>query len=308
MSARFDLEHRLWALLKEKGLTTKKFLLACSGGADSMALVRAFVAVRPKENLIVAHFHHGGSSKFRRQALEFSRQQAEVLGVSFLFKIHEGQELKSEDDFRRERRKFLLEASKETQSDLVVTGHHAEDLLETRLMRLIRGTGPQGLPAILLLRSPFFRPFLQTSRKALREYLAEIAQTWVEDPSNSDSKFLRNWIRTEWLPDLESRQPGAVKALARSLENCATGGVKPKKFAKQQGISRSHWENEGPPAQRGLLAAYLTHLGVVNFTRGQLEEVRKRLDSSRKEHTFVVAGCLWQINAQQIFAKPSENL
>lgn len=271
-------------------------------------MVRAFAAVQPLKNLTVVHFHHGGPSKFRQEALEFSKKQAEDLQISFQSKIHVGVSLKSEDDFRRERRKFLLQTLRNNKIDLIVTAHHADDLLETRLLRLIRGTGPQGLPAIQVLKDPWFRPFLNSPREDLRNYLAELGQSWWNDPTNLDSKFLRNWVRNEWLPQLEARQEGAVKSLARSIENCAGLVPRPLKFDFKRGLSRSLWEKEGPSTQRSLLAAYLTHLGVADFTRGQLEEVRKRLDSSRKEHTFVVAGCLWKINAQQIFAEPSESL
>lgn len=306
MSARHDLEHRLWKILKNENAAGKTFVLSCSGGADSVALVRAFAAVQPASRLTVVHAHHGaadgGQGAFRDAAAGFVAGLARELGLDFEMRRHEGSALRSEQDLRRFRRRVLAEIRETRKADLIVTGHHREDLLETRLIRLLRGTGAAGLPAIHVSKGFWFRPFLGMSVGELRSYLESLSQDFLEDPSNDDTRFLRNWVRRVWLPALEARRPGAVSSLGRSLETLtASLGVEPGLATPE--LDRGLWEAASAAGKLRLLAMALRAAGQIEMTRGQLEEIRRRLDNPQKEHIFVVAGCEWVVNAQRIFAR-----
>lgn len=301
--ARHALEHELWKSLGREGLVGARFLLACSGGADSVAMVRAFAAVRPAAELIVAHVHHGeGNDRFRAGAEKFVAELARALKLRLIVDRHHGPPLKSEKELRRHRRRVLESQRAETGCDFIVTAHHRDDLLETRLIRLVRGTGPEGLPAIRPRRGVWYRPFLETSAKDLRAYLKALKQPHLEDPTNADPRHLRNWIRGTWLGALEDYRPGAMAALGRSLDSIVAEMTLHEPPADPV-IARPVWEKSAPAERLRLLSGCLQAAGQLEMTRGQLEEIRRRLDNRRREYTFFSAGCDWSVNVQQITAR-----
>lgn len=300
MKARRELEHRLWRALKSHDIVGRRCLLACSGGADSVALVGAFAAVRPATELTVAHIHHGpGNDVFRARALAHVGELCAKHNLSLVVFRHEGPELTSEKACREVRRSALEELRRQVRADLIVTAHHQEDLLETRLIRLIRGTSAQGLPAIRSLRGRWFRPFLDVASRDLREYLLATGQEGLDDPTNRDERFLRNWVRRSWLPALEAHRPGAGAALARSLD-AIVSDMRRDETPVDPVIGRLVWEKAAPAEKLRLIAGCLQAAGQVEMTRGQLEEIRKRLDNRQREFTFEMGGCVWAVNVQQI--------
>jgi len=204
-------------------------LLGCSGGADSVALLRAAHAVRlPGEGrLVVGHYHHGlrGDEADADQALV--EQLCRNLGMPceaghrHLAQQTNGAADSSEAASRRARYQFLHETAQRVGARYVVTAHTADDQAETILHHILRGTGLAGLagmrrarrlgPAVTLIR-----PLLEFRRKEVVEYLAALKQPFREDPSNRETRFTRNRIRHELLPEL-SRQynPAVVNALLR---------------------------------------------------------------------------------------------
>jgi tRNA(Ile)-lysidine synthase len=157
------------------------------------------------------------------------------------------------------------------------------------------------------------RPFLQESRESLRDYLRSRKLEWIEDPTNRTIDPLRNWLRHRWLPELEKKRAGGVKAFRRSLEL----------LVEQQGTHQENWmaeildadANEAPSIKRDLyqrlgklerhrvLAHYLRHLGIRHFGTSHIEEIAKRLDTNQKVFTFELLRFRWEINAQQILAR-----
>ncbi len=336
MSQRQDLDHHVWKKIKQHGLQKKKILVALSGGVDSVALLRATMKVHASNLLGAAYFHHGEDSnqKYRAEAQDFCRDLCLDWGVSFhvlvqsanltdieVGKVTEPQndEIKigmlSEAENRQQRYKALNQLMNEQGFEVLATGHHRDDLLETRLLRLIRGTGAQGFQAMSGYKAGVFRPFLEIGKQELKNYLALADVKRIEDPSNLSLDPFRNWIREEWLQILEKRQNGSVHILARSLETIATElEVQPwgdlweqNQIYKKEissdldpGILRSFYLTLTTTEQKRLLAQYLYVLGVRNFSQSHLEEVQKRLDKSQKVITFVMCGCNWTINAEQI--------
>jgi tRNA(Ile)-lysidine synthase len=284
-------------------------LLAVSGGVDSMVMAEILWRWRRYLgwNLSVAHVHHGsgGSStqkafriQARTQVEEFCRERGLRL---FTNPVSEA-ELNSEQDMRDYRRLWLKAWLAEGKFDHVALAHHRDDLLETRLLRLIRGTGAQGLRG-MTRRGPgrLLRPLLGLSREQVLDYARLRCLTWVEDPSNQDLEPLRNWLRREWLPALDRRQNGARHALARSLETLAPVRL-PLEFGTYVGLRRTSLKKTSPANQREIVARYLRSLGMQGYGRTHVDELLKRLDTLQKNFEFEMLGMTFQANSDFLWA------
>jgi tRNA(Ile)-lysidine synthase len=276
---------------------------------DSTALVRVLSKVHKPALLGLCYFHHGDESnrEYREKAQAFTEKFAKKMDLSY-FTIKTSQLAKSEAQYRDLRYQALDKLMKQEGFTVLATGHHSDDLLETRLLRLIRGTGAQGMQAMHIYKAPLFRPFLEVSKSELKKYLRTEKIRAFEDPSNDSLDPLRNWIRQDWLKALEKKSRGVTRSLSRSLETIARdlessswGELLQKnEDFKSQGLSRAFYLTLTPLEQRRMLAQYLFALGKKDFTQAHLEEIQKRLDNSKKVITFKVGGCEWEINAGQI--------
>ncbi len=300
----WKLDHHVWHQLKKYSLEKKSFIVALSGGADSLALAECLIRVLGFKKVKLAYFHHGGKVSYRDKAFTFCQTYAESRGVVLITQKWQGPELMSEADMREKRYQFLMDEQSKNSEIIVATGHQQNDVIETRIMRLMRGTGPQGLKAIQIFRPPFFRPLLAISRTQIEVYLNKQNLVPMTDPSNADTSYLRNWLRTAWLPQLEKKRPGSYQSLGRSLEALAESltfedSQESLKQPKDK-ISRSEFLARTEPEQTRWLARALLHSGQKDFTQFHLQEIRRRLIESPKSNIFRVAGCDWHVNAQQI--------
>lgn len=304
-----NLEHQVHKKILALG-EGQQFLLAVSGGLDSVALLCCFHRLGVKFSAF--HFHHGPGENqpFRDQAQSFVQALCDRLSVPLISRSSKNI-LKSEAELRLERYRALREVQSEGRFHFIVLAHHQDDLLETRLMRLLRGTGHQGLSGMEeLSQQNLFRPFLDVSKVELKNYLVSLGQDHLEDPSNQEVEPLRNWLREVLLPEMEAKQAGMVGALARSLETLvqeweASRGENAPLLQQNQdldkdGINRLFYESLPLPQRKMLLAQYLLALKKRDFSQSQLNEVVKRLDKPEKVHSFKVAGLTWSVNAGQI--------
>jgi tRNA(Ile)-lysidine synthase len=205
----------------ERGLEScERAVLAVSGGLDSMVLLTAAARLpgRKRQTLTVATFDHGTGSAAKRAAALVGRYAAE-LGIRCVAGRASTVGTK-EEEWRRGRWDFLrLVASANAAS--VVTAHTLDDQIETVFMRILRESGPRGL-AGLYAESEIVRPFLDIPRSKLAAYAGALRVPYVEDPSNSDRRHLRNRIRLDILPSIVRRNPGfphELLALAREAAN-----------------------------------------------------------------------------------------
>jgi tRNA(Ile)-lysidine synthase len=328
------LEFKVWRILQATGVDfqAQHLLLACSGGADSTAAAHILNKLSPRfgYKIGLVYVHHGQAMsaaiiKARDQAREIVRGIATQLGIGFHTNDEAPTEmLQSEDEFRHFRYTCLNAILQNENAQWLVLAHHSEDLLETRLIRLLRGTGPQGLRAMSVLRRQshsrpaLLRPLLSQSRADILAYLAAKKISYLSDPSNEDTRFFRNWLRKSWLVDLEKRRPGSKNALARSLDQIA-GSLQPSVddapdqtadeiLTPPTALDRLAYGRLGPSAQQSMIAAYLRASGVRNFTSKHILEVCKRLDSPRKRLTFQLLKRHWLVNAERICAVSVESI
>ncbi len=210
-----------------------RLLLAVSGGADSVALLRLVVDVWGRDprarvdDLVVAHFNHAVRGAASDDDEQWVTQLSKSLGLCCHTGRHQVDDTDSttrtdEQSLRRMRHRFLRSCAYRVGARCVLMAHQADDNVETVLHRLFRGTGPAGLTGIAPHRSMgedlvLLRPLLEIRGQSLRDGLQEIGQPWREDGSNRDCDYQRNWLRHAMLPQIRQRYPGADRAILRMI-------------------------------------------------------------------------------------------
>ncbi len=188
--------------------------VACSGGADSVALLllaHVHWGVATGRKLVVLHYDHATRAGASARDAAFVANLAKALGyvcVSERRASGEADAPLSEAMLRAERLRFFEKAMGQLGVTVLLQGHQADDVAETLLMRLARGSGTAGLSAPRPLRDlpdgrVFLRPLLTVSRQEIRESLAAAGGAWCEDVSNNSALYFRNRVRSQVLPKLE---------------------------------------------------------------------------------------------------------
>lgn len=202
-------------------------VVAVSGGADSVALLRALAKLQPEGpgRLVVAHFNHRWRADASDADEQFVRQLSAQLGlpceVGETAAGPEGAVQRREVDARSDRYRFFRSLSDRLGARYVATAHTADDRAETILHRIVRGTGLVGLAGIPRTRSlsrltTIVRPMLAISRDQTRQYLRDLGQSFQEDASNHSLRYTRNRIRRELIPQLQRHYNArVVQALLR---------------------------------------------------------------------------------------------
>lgn len=200
-------------------------LAACSGGADSVALVHllARLSAERRWRVSVGHVHHGLRTSADSDAT-FVAELARRLQLPFFVRRVEGLGgANLEARARAARYAALADMAREAGAQAVATGHTLDDQAETVLLRLVRGTGLTGLSGIRPLRflAPgitVVRPLLWCRRQALRDFISQEGETWREDETNLDPRYARNRIRARLMPILVAENPRFPEALAHLAE------------------------------------------------------------------------------------------
>jgi tRNA(Ile)-lysidine synthase len=196
----------------------QRLVVGLSGGVDSVVLLHALYALEPVD-LTAIHVHHG-LSPFADQWSEFCRnlcQRWQVpLRVEYV-QVERG----SGDGLEAAARRVRHEALQRAGADWVVLAHHQGDRAETMLFNVLRGAGVRGAGALREVSGRLLRPLLSVNRLTIFDYAKSVSLPWVEDPSNADIGFSRNYLRHGVLPELETRFPAATTMLARAAGHFA---------------------------------------------------------------------------------------
>jgi tRNA(Ile)-lysidine synthase len=213
------LADEFWLRLEALRLPAGRALVAVSGGPDSVALLHLLHGSRDlhRLELVVAHFDHGiqpGSAAVAAGV----RTYAARLGLEY----EEGRgalgPAAGETSARAARYAWLEATRTRLDAALIFTAHHADDQVETVLMRALKGSGPAGLAGMAARQGALVRPLLSFRRMAILRYIrAEGLAAWG-DPANQDPRHLRAWLRGDVLPLLRARLPqvdGALLGLGR---------------------------------------------------------------------------------------------
>jgi tRNA(Ile)-lysidine synthetase-like protein len=177
------------------------YVVAVSGGVDSMVLLDLVRRLTDVE-LVVAHVEHGIRSDSVEDA-ELVRRVAMSHNLSFeMTQLDLGKDA-SEEEARNKRYAFLREVCKKYNASAILTAHHKDDLIETAIINMLRGTGWRGLSS-LRSAGDVIRPLLAVSKSEIREYAEEQSLTWRHDSTNDDMRYLRNRVRQELLPKMSN--------------------------------------------------------------------------------------------------------
>ncbi len=173
------------------------YIIAVSGGVDSVVLLDA-LRLQKNITLIVAHFDHG----IRSNSRDDERFVASLAARYQLAYVYERRQLglaASEETARQARYDFLYRIKSEHNARSIITAHHGDDVVETMIINVIRGTGWRGLCS--LKNTPdLCRPLLTFSKAQITAYAERQHLTWKEDSTNADEKHLRNAIRQRLMP------------------------------------------------------------------------------------------------------------
>lgn len=260
-------------------------IVALSGGIDSMVLLRLASTYAKEKQLecIAVHVNHGLS----QHAFDWEivcQTHCDFLSIP-LYIERVQLTVSAQDSLEEVARKARYQAlEKHMQANsLLLTGQHQDDQVETFFLALKRGSGPAGLssmPAIFPLSNGYkCRPLLTVSRSDIEQYAQDNELKWVEDESNQDTRFDRNFLRHEIVPNLVQRWPSFASAVSRSAQLCADQEsllgelLQPKLIAFQnvyQGISISQLDRESELARNTLLRLWLKQFTIPLPSQVQL--------------------------------------
>ncbi len=200
--------------------------VAFSGGPDSTALLHALAQLpaaraRGLRALHVDHGLHPDSATWAAHCQQFCTTlgvRCAVLAVAVARRSGDGLEAAARDA------RYAALSGALHPGEYLLTAHHRDDQVETVLLKLLRGAGPQGLSGMHERRAfgpgQLWRPLLDVPRQSLHDYVAAHALDCIDDPSNRDTALARNYLRHDLLPQLLARWPHAVDAITHSAALC----------------------------------------------------------------------------------------
>ena len=204
--------------LNQSHKKTKSITVALSGGVDSVVLLHLLYELQKTHHftLNATHVNHGlskNADKWVKFCEKLCRDLSVPLDLHYV-KLPQKKSLGIEGEARRLRYEKLLQSK----SDLIVLAHHEDDQAETFLLQLIRGAGVKGLSSMAHFDDDrkLWRPLLNVSRMDIEKYAKQQKLKWIEDESNLNTDFDRNFIRSKVLPILKNRFNHIIKVISRS--------------------------------------------------------------------------------------------
>lgn len=277
--------------------------MAWSGGLDSTLLLHLLVTARRSAGrglrLRAIHVDHGlqpaaaGFRDFCERTARRWRVPLEVLRVRVPRRA--GDSL--EEAARNARRAALAAAL--APGELLLTAQHADDQLETVLLALLRGAGPRGLagmPAVAPLRQGrLLRPLLEYDRAAIRAAAEAAGLDWIEDPTNTDPRFDRNYLRSAVLPRLRARWPAAARTAARSARHAADAAGWLEAQARRDldaaadgaGLDVAVLRRYAPARRASLLRAWIRRSGARAPNERHLRQVEAMMGARIDAHPWL---------------------
>lgn len=266
--------------------------VAFSGGADSSALLHALASLpqarsRGLRALHVDHQLHPQSDDWAGHCRRFCASlQVPCTVITVQVDTASGRGLEAA---AREARHVALAAHLQS-GEWLLLGHHRDDQAETVLLKLLRGAGPEGLGGMRAQR-PFgagqlWRPLLGLSRQQLRDYALAHALSWIDDPSNDDTRLARNHLRHDILPALQRHWPQAVDSIVHSamLSRAADEALRAQwldAFATLHrpddgSLDAAGWLSLAPALREPLLDHWLHALGLPAPTTAQRRQIERQ--------------------------------
>lgn len=266
------------------------YVIAVSGGVDSMTLLHA-LHQKPEYKLVVAHIDHGirpDSVKDRRLV----ESTAELLDLPFVYKEAGLGPDASEATARKARYGFLREVQQKHDAQGIVTAHHQDDVLETAIINLLRGTGRKGLTA-LASQEGTERPLLDVPKSEILDYAGKHKLKWREDSTNTDTDYLRNYVRHILLPRFDDDGRYQLRMIITGLRttNTMLDELIAGQLAQQKAFGQldRDWFAQLPhDVAKEVLASWLRYQGIRDFDSKTLERLVVSAKTAAPGKTFDV--------------------
>lgn len=251
------------------------YVVAVSGGVDSMALLDMLRSM-PKLRLIVAHYDHGirTNSNIDRKLVQ---AYANRHGLTYVYDEGNLGSGASEAAARQARYDFLRKVKDTVRARAIITAHHHDDVLETAVINLLRGTNRRGLTS-LKSRGDIVRPLLQVPKSALKTYAKDNQLVWREDSTNQDTKYLRNHVRHNILNKLSVDDRNAFAALIvkfaelnQEIDSLLVNHLHLQPSAAR--LDRKEFTQLPHAVAREVLAAWLGYRQITGYNRKTLERL-----------------------------------
>ena len=285
-------------------------ILCVSGGSDSIALLHLChqLSRRYRWRLHILHFHHGLREESDEEA-RFVRDLSQSLNLEF--HLRTTRDFQSEtsglqEKARHWRRTEALKLREEIRADSILTAHHAEDQLETWLLKWLRGAHLSGLQGMSRSDPPFIRPLLDFRKEVLSDFLKENGFEWREDASNQDSKYMRNRVRNELLPLLRTVSREGIESRIRDLDSQSRLLQKElesqyqiwlEKIGPVSDLPISVIESESEFLQQEILVRFITGKTGIALSYRQLEKICTLIRNSNNQWSYHLEG-EWTINCE----------
>lgn len=265
-------------------LESGTYVVAVSGGVDSMVLLDLLAQMQKKSataeqatfQFIVAHYDHG-----IRENADFDRQLVQMMarqhGLQFVYDRGELGYGASEEAARNAGYDFLHKVRKAARAKAIVTAHHQDDLLETAMLNMMRGTGRRGLTS-LKTTDTIIRPLLKVPKDDLISHAKARGLSWHEDVTNSDTRYRRNAIRHKVMPKVTPDHRRALlghierlhslnQQIEESILHYLHLQTEARILDRQTFISLPHI------VAREVMAGWLRHHGVNDYDKRTLERL-----------------------------------
>lgn len=251
------------------------FVVAVSGGVDSVVLLDV-LAKQYAGHLTVAHFDHGIREDSQQDRI-LVQDLARKYGLPFVFKEGQLGAKASEAAAREARYTFLRRVQQTSGASAIATAHHEDDLLETAIVNLLRGTGRKGLSS-LQSTNEIYRPLLGTPKQNIIAYAQRHNLQWREDSTNSDQKYLRNYVRHRLLTRFDTDARQQLRALLDNarLTNMELDDLLAKQLKLQpetDELDRKWFINLPHEVSREVLAAWLRAQSISDFNHKAIERI-----------------------------------
>lgn len=261
------------SFLEKYRLENEKILIGFSGGYDSLCLTD--ILHKSGCGIMAIHLNHNWRGDESLRDEEFCRNFCTERGISFYSEKLSDSIPHTEAAAREARYEFFERCAEKFKAKAVFTAHNLDDLAETVLYRIFKGTGITGIKAIQEKRGIFYRPLLNTSRKEIEKYCKEKNLTAIFDSSNNDTTYKRNFIRKKIIPLIAEINNNYLQSIKNLSQNAAeTNEIVDAYMAKikeETGNSTERFLQLGNSVQN-----YLIH---DLFIKNNLEYDRERITS-----------------------------
>lgn len=276
----------------------KRYVIGYSGGLDSHVLLQALAQLRGiiPQKLVALHINHGVSGDAPQWAAHCQQVCTNLQIPLQIMAVQVNRQSASlENELRERRYQAFVEFLEAT--DMLLLGHHADDQAETVLLRLLRGSGSlgaSGMPSSRTLgHARLARPLLEFSRSQLADYAQQEGLDWVEDQSNQNPVFDRNYLRNSLLPMVQARWPAYQKVLTRFAEINRQQSVVIDHFVapllttmvddEQMSLDLGELRKYPREVQLNLLRGWLVHRQLPTPDYGKLQQIMIQVITAKQD-------------------------